>query len=68
MSNHQNIDVDRFILDLEEMIDARDDMWEEEKYSNVHLMDKIKTTRYEPAKERVRIFLKILTENIKITA
>jgi len=36
------------------MIDARDDMWEEEKYSNHKQMWKIKEERYLPAKAKLR--------------
>lgn len=46
--------IDKFIEALEELIDARDDMWEEEKYSNVNAMWKIKEQRYIPAKENLR--------------
>ena len=47
--------VDKFIAALEEMIDARDDMWQEEKYSNVNEMNRINNERVEPAKERMRV-------------
>ena len=46
--------IDRFIQALEEMIDARDDMWEEEKYSNHRQMWQIKNDRYLPAKALLR--------------
>jgi len=46
--------IDKFIESLEEMIDARDDMWEEEKYSNHKQMWKIKEERYLPAKAKLR--------------
>lgn len=46
--------IDKFIDSLEEMIDARDDMWEEEKYSNYREMWKIKKERYLPAKEALK--------------
>jgi hypothetical protein len=46
--------IDKFIESLEEMIDARDDMWEEEKYSNYKQMWKIKEERYLPAKAKLR--------------
>lgn len=46
--------IDEFILALEEMIDARDDMWEEEKYSNVKQLYEIEITRYIPAREKLR--------------
>jgi hypothetical protein len=46
--------IDEFILALEEMIDARDDMWEEEKYSNVKQLYEIEINRYIPAREKLR--------------
>jgi hypothetical protein len=53
----QKDDIDYFIEALEEMIDARDDMWEEEKHCNYKLMTKIGVERYEPAREKLRFFL-----------
>jgi hypothetical protein len=50
----QKATIDKFIESLEEMIDARDDMWEEEKYSNYREMWKIKNERYIPAKEMLK--------------
>jgi hypothetical protein len=46
--------IDKFIDSLEEMIDARDDMWDEEKYSNYREMWKIKNERYLPAKKALK--------------
>jgi len=46
--------IDEFLEALEEMIDARDDMWEEEKYSNHRQVEDIKEKRYLPAKKRVK--------------
>lgn len=43
--------IDHFMDALERMIDAQDDMWEEEKYSNHKQMWKIKEERYVPARE-----------------
>ena len=53
----QKDDIDYFIEALEEMIDARDDMWQEEKFCNYKLMTKIGVERYEPAREKLRFFL-----------
>lgn len=50
-------DIDYFIEALEEMIDARDDMWQEEKYCNYKHMIKIGEDRYIPAREKLRFFL-----------
>jgi hypothetical protein len=46
--------VDKFISALEEMIDARDDMWQEEQNCNYRYMWKIKEERYIPAKTALR--------------
>lgn len=53
----QKDDIDYFIEALEEMIDARDDMWQEEKFCNYKQMTKIGIERYEPAREKLRFFL-----------
>lgn len=60
----QKDDIDYFIEALEEMIDARDDMWEEEKYCNYRAEMKIREDRYVPAKDKLRFFLR---EIIKVT-
>lgn len=46
--------IDKFIESLEEMIDARDDMWQEEKYCNYKQMIKIGEERYNPARNMLR--------------
>jgi len=46
--------IDHFMDALERMIDAQDDMWEEEKYSNHKQMWKIKEERYVPAREEAK--------------
>lgn len=53
----QKDDIDRFIEALEEMIDARDDMWEEERHCNYRAHNRIEEERYLPAKEKLRFFL-----------
>lgn len=57
MSQPQKTDIDNFMEALEDMMDSRDDMWEEQKYSNVNKFLYIKEHRYEPAKEKVREIL-----------
>jgi hypothetical protein len=49
--------INTFINSLEEMIDARDDMWEEEQHHNYRQQVKIHDERYIPAKEEVRLAL-----------
>ena len=56
-------DIDYLIEALEEMIDARDDMWQEEKFCNYKQMIKIGEERYAPAREKLRYFL---SEIVKI--
>jgi hypothetical protein len=46
--------IDSFIDSLEEMIDARDDMWQEEQNCNYREIWKIKEQRYLPAKEMLK--------------
>jgi acyl carrier protein phosphodiesterase len=43
-----------FVDALERMIDAQDDMWEEEKYSNYREMAKIREERLIPAKGELK--------------
>ena len=64
MSPQQKIEIDQFIEALEKMIDARDDMWQEEKYHNLKEFIKIEEERYAPAKEKVRAYLYQVIENI----
>ena len=45
---------EKFLQALEDFVDARDDMWEEEKYSNYKHAWKIKNERYLPAKTALR--------------
>ena len=46
--------IDKFIVALEEMIDARDDMWEEEQHHNYKKQIQIEDERYKPARENLR--------------
>lgn len=57
-------DIDRLIEALEEMIDARDDMWEEEKHHNWRGEMKIREERYEPAKDKLKFFLTEIVRTI----
>ena len=45
---------DKFIEALEEVIDCQDDMWEEEKYENIHSRRKIYEERFLPAREKLK--------------
>lgn len=46
--------IDKFIVALEEMIDARDDMWEEEQHHNYKKQIQIEDERYKPARQNLR--------------
>ena len=50
-----DFEIDILFDNIEKMIDAQDDMWEEEKYSNYREVIKIKEERYIPAKKEARI-------------
>ncbi len=58
--------IDRFMDALERMIDAQDDMWEEEKYSNHNEMLKIQEQRYLPSREDAKQALQeVIREEIR---
>jgi hypothetical protein len=46
--------IEDLIDSLEKMIDAQDDMWEEEKYSNYREMSKLRVERLIPAKDEFK--------------
>lgn len=46
--------LEKMLLAMERMIDAQDDMWEEEKYSNYRERNKIKEEVFLPAKEEFK--------------
>lgn len=49
--------IDELLDSIEKMIDAQDDMWEEEKYSNYRQVIDIRENRYAPAKDAARAAL-----------
>jgi len=60
--------LERMLLAMEKMIDAQDDMWEEEKYSNYRYRDKIKQEVFLPAKEEFKeLFIEVI-KSIKTSA
>ena len=63
-SKRQIQNVNNFIDALEEMIDARDDMWEEEQHHNYRQQEKIRDERYIPAKEQMRDSLRKFIGNV----
>ena len=46
--------IDDFLDAIERMIDAQDDIWQEERYSNYREMNQIKEEKYIPAKQDAR--------------
>jgi hypothetical protein len=56
-------EIDKFIEALEEMMDARDDMWYEEEYHNHREFLKIQQERYNPAKQKLRNYLENILKN-----
>jgi hypothetical protein len=54
--------LEKMLLAMERMIDAQDDMWEEEKYSNYRYREKIKQEQFLPAKDE---FKKLFIEVVK---
>ena len=60
--------LEKMLLAMEKMIDAQDDMWEEEKYSNYRYRDKIKQEVFLPAKEEFKELFIEVVKNIKTSA
>jgi len=56
--------IDTLFDNLENMFDAADDMWEEEKYANYRERLKIKEERYEPAKQAARDAFKVAVSDL----
>lgn len=56
--------IDDFLEALDEMMDARDDMWEEEKYCNYGEVLSIKEKKYKPAREKARQYLHSLVADL----
>ena len=58
LKQDQKDNIDLFIESLEKMMDAKDEMWENEKYHNWRVSENIRIVKYEPArltlKEMVR--------------
>jgi hypothetical protein len=60
--------LEKLVLAMEQMIDAQDDMWEEEKYSNYRYRDKIKQEVFLPAKEEFKYLFIETIKSIKSSA
>ena len=60
--------LEKMLLAMERMIDAQDDMWEEEKYSNYRERNKIKEEVFLPAKtEFKQLFIEVI-QSVKSSA
>ena len=57
--------LEKMLLAMEKMIDAQDDMWEEEKYSNYRERNKIKEEIFIPAKEDFKNLLIDVIKSVK---
>ena len=60
--------LEKMLASMERMIDAQDDMWEEEKYSNYRERNKIKEEVFLPAKtEFKQLFIEVI-QSVKSSA
>ena len=57
--------LEKMLLAMERMIDAQDDMWEEEKYSNYRYREKIKQEQFLPEKEEFKALFIEVVKSIK---
>jgi hypothetical protein len=57
--------LEKMLLAMERMIDAQDDMWEEEKYSNYKHREQIKREVFLPAKEEFKSLLIDVIKSVK---
>jgi hypothetical protein len=57
--------LEKMLAFMERMIDAQDDMWEEEKYSNYRERNKIKEEVFLPAKEEFKDYLIAVIKSVK---
>ena len=57
--------LEKMLLAMERMIDAQDDMWEEEKYSNYRHQRAIREEEFLPAKEEFKSLLIDVIKSIK---
>ena len=62
MSNNDEL-IEGIVKCIETMIDAQDDMWEEEKNCNYRWQDKIRQERYLPARNELKSLLSNLIKN-----
>jgi len=54
--------LEKMLASMERMIDAQDDMWEEEKYSNYRERNKIKEEVFLPAKNEFKqLFIEVVS-------
>ncbi len=57
--------LEKMVVAMERMIDAQDDMWEEEKYSNYRHRNAIREEQFLPAKEEFKSLLIDVIKSVK---
>ncbi|NDB57444.1 hypothetical protein EB001_03260 [bacterium] len=57
--------LEKMLIAMEKMIDAQDDMWEEEKYSNYRHRNQIREQVFLPAKEEFKSLLIDVIKSVK---
>lgn len=57
--------LEKMLIAMEKMIDAQDDMWEEEKYSNYRHRNQIREEVFKPAKEEFKSLLIDVIKSVK---
>ena len=60
--------LEKMLASMERMIDAQDDMWEEEKYSNYRERNKIKEEVFLPAKDEFKQLFIEVVKSVKTSA
>lgn len=55
--------IDKLIVSLEKMIEAKDDMWQEDQFCNYHEVRKVREERYNPSKNEVRNLLEAVIKD-----
>ena len=55
--------IDKLIVSLEKMIEAKDDMWQEDQFCNYQEVRKVREERYNPSKNEVRNLLEAVIKD-----
>lgn len=62
LKQDQKDNIDLFIESLEKMMDAKDEMWENEKYHNWRISENIRIVKYEPARLTLKEIVRKMIE------